>query len=115
MDDDIIIEKTYEPPQLESQVPLSNIKIKSLSDHGTIIDVSPDGNCGYYAVMKGLVSLQLMDEEIPINVFRKELKDYAIKHRAFFCGTEKNMHNILIFQVIQWPLLSLNLEIREYP
>ena len=89
MDDDVIISKTYEPPQFKSQVPLSNIKIKCLSDHGTIIDVSPDGNCGYYTVMKGLVSLKLMDEGVPINVFRKDLKDYAIKHRAFFCGSSK--------------------------
>ena len=43
-DDDIIVSKTYEPPQFESQLPLSNIKIKCLSDHGTIIDVCPDGN-----------------------------------------------------------------------
>ena len=88
-EDEIVVSKTYEPPQIQSQLPLSNIKIRCLSDHGTIIDVNPDGNCGYYAVMKGLLSHKLIDDEIPINVFRKDLRDYAIKHRTFFCGSEK--------------------------
>ena len=42
VEDDIIVSRTYEPPQFESQIPLSNIKVRCLSDHGTIIDVNPD-------------------------------------------------------------------------
>ena len=87
-DGDIIVASTYEPPKYDFLVPLSNVKIKNISDHGRIIDVSPDGNCGYHAIMKGLINLKLIDSPIPMNIFRKEIKDYVIEHRSFFCGCD---------------------------
>ena len=38
VDDTIIIKKTYQPPPIESKVPVSYIKIKRLYDNGSIVD-----------------------------------------------------------------------------
>ena len=51
--------------------------------YGTIVDVLPDGNCGYHAVLHLLKVKQLVDRNIPINAFRKAIRNYINPNKDF--------------------------------
>ena len=65
--------------------PISHTKIRSIRSHGVIIDVLGDGNCGYRAVIQGLVDLKKIDSNnIPsMTEFRKLLWNELQANKLF--------------------------------
>jgi len=98
----ITIIDLWRPPKVGKEIKVSRIlpacsPTISLDKIGIIIDVKGDGNCGYYAIMKGLQDLGCLDSKIQVTTFRKDLK----------CFGEIHAKEIIQLKIYQWGFTSL--------
>ena len=62
--------------------PLPDIRT-NLNDFGTLVDVAPDGNCGFHAVIFGLCDdLKRETRNWPVDEFRRTLRDHALHNET---------------------------------
>ena len=87
--DEAVVSKTVKRLGIGTLVPSSNIRTKLLLAHCTIEHVPGYSNCEFRAVMKGLIFLQLMDENNTVKFFRKISKGLFNQELPFFLWQRK--------------------------
>ena len=94
-DDELVVTGENIPVPDDYAIPISMVKIKLLGSHGVIHDVNGDGNCGYYAIMKGLCEANLLSRRMSVTDFRKGLVEYLEANVTFFCGSGQILPKVL--------------------